>query len=334
MKIADMLHVIAKEYYFHIRETAVTDHGCLLETDCGTKIVSVWRDEARLRWAFAWREQLAEKGFRQVNRFIRTRKQAPYVPVGHQFLVVQDKVSGTPVGLRSADQWADLGELTGMLFAVFQDVSLSFQHTFSDHLSSRHPLDQTLTEKKRQAWKQELVKRDTIFSSLVGAHWASLEHRLTRARMLQATFGHALPFMLTLPHLELAQWQIWHTGCVGLSVTEPPSDTPSIGYASLARFLQDLFVQENGTIEKLNRFYAAFERQACLSIAEEYELLAQLIVPRAFFDVIDTYMENAETEDECFEQWVRLCARQEKLDQIHLWFAERLDRKKEESVSV
>ncbi|MGD8188786.1 phosphotransferase [Brevibacillus ginsengisoli] len=62
----------------------------LVETNRGTKELREWPRVDVMRWSFAWREQLARQGFRDVERFLRTRDAKAYVVAGRKGYTLTD----------------------------------------------------------------------------------------------------------------------------------------------------------------------------------------------------------------------------------------------------
>lgn len=297
-------------------------HGYRIETNVGSKYISVWRKEESLRWSFLWREELAKKGFRLVDRFIRTREGEPFVKVQEEYVVVQDLLLGEPIRLEE-ESTIQLGTLMGMLFNTFREIAVPV----TEDSQTAHFIDKT----ELDSYKKEVsIAPKSMFTHLVRMHWRSLEQRMKQAKALSSTKQEGKPIW-ALPNLQLEQWKRLENSLLGFST---PEQEPVLHVRSIAQFIQEMYLKQRESLELVERFYREFEQVYRPTLEEQYMILAYFIYPASFFSILQKYFRYGFTDEECTELWMNECEIQEKLDQLHLWFARHIDRLREESISI
>jgi Ser/Thr protein kinase RdoA (MazF antagonist) len=81
---------VCRQYKARVIRVSPVDDFFLLETNRGPKELRVWPRVDVMRWSFAWREQMARQGVREVERFIRTRDAKPYLVAGKRGFTLTD----------------------------------------------------------------------------------------------------------------------------------------------------------------------------------------------------------------------------------------------------
>ncbi|MFS0554387.1 phosphotransferase [Brevibacillus sp. 179-C9.3 HS] len=84
------LSEVCQQYRARVIRITPLDDCYLLETNRGPKELHVWPRVDVMRWSFAWRERLARQGFREVERFIRTRDTKPFLIMGKRGVTMTD----------------------------------------------------------------------------------------------------------------------------------------------------------------------------------------------------------------------------------------------------
>jgi hypothetical protein len=329
LKFTTLIKIIDNKYHFHVYHSIPTENGYYLETNYGTKRVMVWKHEPCLRWSYLWREELAKKGFRQVDRFIGTRDGAPYVKVNEEYIVVQDKLLGKELSLNQLQSFSLLGQFAGLLFQTFKEITQrEYQHK-KDQLYFNNMMSGPLDEDNVKTLKREIVtNKQSMFTRLVTEHWKSLEKRWKQSLALQRLEQIST---VSLPRIDPKQLIQLEQGCFSFSSDD---QDVSHGYQSIAKLMQDLYIEQRAPLNHVERFYADFEQVCRPSLQEQCNLLSYLIYPKAFFEIVNKYLYHGFSSDECVQVWMDLCQKQERLDQLHQWFAERLDRAREDAVSL
>lgn len=107
----------------------------LVETNRGTKELREWPRVDVMRWSFTWREQLARQGFRDVERFLRTRDAKPYVVAGRKGYTLTDH-------LRKQQEFVPVKEQVGECGAIVARMHQA-------QLNQRSPIAIELFQKER-----------------------------------------------------------------------------------------------------------------------------------------------------------------------------------------
>jgi hypothetical protein len=331
------MQAIAEEYNFHVYHTVPVEGGYRIETNVGSKMISVWNNKEDLQWSFLWREELAKRGYRQIDRFIRTRDGAPFVKNKDEYIVVQDIFKGEQIKSNQSEKWAAVGQMMGTLFQAFKDVS---HQAFPQTESLNRPFNDIepkeeyfLNKSKVQGLKKELVlSPETMFSYLANVHWKAIERRWKQAldiyRVGRTQKKQKISY---LSSIKPRQWILMEQGCLAYSTLEQSKSTD---IECISSFLQELYLQYGESLEVTEYFYQQFEKVYQPSLEDQYFILSTFIYPRAFFHILTKYLHQSYSEEDCMEQWMEECEKQEKLNPLHLWFAERVDRFREETVSL
>jgi hypothetical protein len=299
-----------------------TDNGFYLETNYGPKRVVVWKYEPCLRWSYLWREELAKKGFRQVDRFIGTRDGAPYVKINEEFIVVQDKLFGKELTLNQLQSMFLLGQFVGLLFQTFKEIT-------QRELYFSNVVIESLDEEDVKKLKRAVVtNKQSIFTHLVTQHWKLLEKRWKQSLALLRLGQSSI---VSLPNIDPKQLTQLQQGCFSFSSNEQQI---TYGFQGIAELMQSLYIEEKVDLNHVESFYDHFEQVYQPSLNDQFNVLSYLIYPKAFFEIVNKYLHHGFSSNECVQLWMDLCQKQERLDQLHQWFAERLDQAREGAVSL
>jgi hypothetical protein len=329
LKLTTLLQIINNNYHFHVYHSIPTDDGYRLETNYGSKRISVWKHEQSLHWSFLWREVIAKKGLRQVDRFIRARDGAPYVKVNEEYIVAQDIVVGKSISLDQPENWSVLGQFVGILFQTFKEICQQDHQHKGDQFYWKKTLHQKKDEESIDGLKKALVtQKESPFTNIVKEHWKSLDKRWKQSSALQRASHSSI---VCLPKIAVEQCILLEPG--GLSFSSK-SQHAAFDYQSVAGLMQELYLQEKGSLKYMEMFYSDFEQIYQPSLKEQYNILSCLIYPMSFFEIVYKYLHYGFSNDESVQNWMELCNKQERLDQLHRWFAERLDRVREDAVSL
>ncbi|QQE73308.1 phosphotransferase [Brevibacillus composti] len=90
----------------------------LLETNRGPKELHIWPRADVMRWSFFWRESMARQGFRQLERFIRTRDAKPYVMMGQRGITLTDHQRHIEAVTPTVELARQCGEIVAMMHAA------------------------------------------------------------------------------------------------------------------------------------------------------------------------------------------------------------------------
>lgn len=332
MNLSTLLQTITKEYHFHVYHTTPLEHGFRLETNVGSKYAFIWNQKEQLQRSFYWKEEVAKKGFRQIDRFIRTRDGAPFVQINKEYLVIQDAFDGEEMAYGSAEVWERVGQICGMIYIACVESSSSFQNEQQNLPTDRdQPLPLSLVNlEDLTLMKRKLLAQDNMFTHLVHLHWKELEKRWKHAQAIERASHAKNSFLLFYPTLHLEQWVMLERGLALQSKNCPLLQ----GLQGISEFMQEAFLQPEVGLEQVEAFLTGFESTSQASLEEHYLIMAHMIYPRTFMRILGAYLAGMGTIEESVEKWMDECEKQEKLDQLYVWFAERIDRLREETVSL
>lgn len=324
------MQTLASHYHFHVYRSIHIKDGYRLETNCGPKKISVWSQEPYLHWSFLWREELAHKGFRQVDRFIRTRDGAPYVKVNQEYVVVQDILEGKRIPFDQPLSWLLLAKSMGLLFRSFRELAQRYYNYQKKSANWENVSEDKYTDHKRlQELKKRIVtQKDSMFTYLVKEHWLSIEKRWKQSITLQRIECSPI---VSLSKVNLDDIILLQQGCLGFCLNQ---HQVAYDYQAIAELLKDLYQQEGASLENMEYFYSSFQNIYQPTLEDQYNILSHLIYPKSFIEMIHNYLEYGYSDQDCAQGWMELCQNQEKLDQLHHWYAERIDRMREDAVSI
>jgi len=270
---ARVIHVAPQEDYY------------LLETNRGPKELRVWPRVDILRWSYAWREQLVKDGFRDVERFIRTRDAKPYVVLGRKGYTLTDHVRGAETALTAEEAAAHCGQLTAAMHRAQQQHQVGFASELfgKEQAHARHEAD------RAKRYYLELADQSSLHEQ---AKWVislfpPLLQRMERSAQLLAA-ARIEPDQLAVSHRELGMenWLV-HQGRIVLRGFYRPN--LSVQLRDVAGFLRDLY-REHGDLRRIDLFLDGYEEVRPLSYEEYKVLLAFMAFPQELWLAIDAYV--------------------------------------------
>src|SRR5699024_2429669 len=94
------------------------DHGYIVDTSKGKRLVSIWENAQLLRWSNTWREKLYNQGQHQVQRFLLNRNNKKYIHYRGKYFVLSRIPEGKIIEAKSEEECKFAGEV----FAQFHSV--------------------------------------------------------------------------------------------------------------------------------------------------------------------------------------------------------------------
>lgn len=335
VNLSTLLSTIKQYYPYQVHDHRPTPGGYTLQTNYGPKIVTLVQDQTYLHWAFLWREELAKKGFRFIDRFIRTRDEAPFVSISPYQLVVRDALTEplfSPIPHPEAKElYRPIGQIMGLMFQTAEalDQKYATHPEFSSWKHKKRVEHSLMPEERFVQLKKDLVTaKETIFLQLVKSNWRLIEQRWKHTvflfRQRQSEF---------MPPIE-PRLQYFYLYQDKLLCYFAEEFTLSMGLRGVAQFIQEIFFQNNGRLLELQGFLEGFEESFPLTKQQHFEILAWFIYPDRFFKIIDDYKKQVKSEESCVQEWIDLCQLQSDLDHLQHWYAAKIDRLREDAVSV
>ncbi|WP_246009310.1 aminoglycoside phosphotransferase family protein [Brevibacillus fluminis] len=303
----------------------------LLETNRGPKELRVWPRVDVMRWSFAWREQLARHGVRDVERFIRTRDAKPYVVLAKKGFTLTDHVPQAETLLPDSSQSAHCGSVVAAMHKAQQADSF---FTSEEVLKKEQMLAAEEVKRAREVFAQFVEGKDdwSEADAWVASQFPPLLERMERsAELLQAVPPDEE--WLSVSHRELTShnWGM-HDGRLILRGFYRP--VLSVQHRDTAGFLREVIMQDAESA-KVQSFLDGYEETKPLTYSEYQMLLAFMAFPEETWKSVESYVtqvpserEKAGTSD--IEAAIR---RQEQVDALLLEVAERAERTRSERLS-
>ncbi|GAA0355209.1 hypothetical protein [Bacillus horti] len=334
MDKSTMYRMVRQHYLFEIDEVIHNGSEYLLQTNWGPKLAIVLEDRVLLHHSFLWREDLVKKGLRLTDRFIRTRDGAPFCPFQDQYIVLRDQLEQESLTYSESlaeDIYLATGQVLGIMYRSVKELNERYKYhkEFSDWKCKQISLQSVYSTEHMLKLKEAIYSRtESLFLTLVRSNWKQLEKRWKDASLLlrQYSISFVAPFMPELHSFYLYQekWLAYASKRI----------RSSIGLQGLSFVLQEIFERGNGNFFKLEQLLSGIAESYDLTIAEHFEILAWLIYPQEFFVLIEQYLKQNTEEEESISHWMELCQKQERYDQLQLWYAQKTDRLREEAVSL
>lgn len=302
----------------------------LLETNRGPKELRVWPRVDVMRWSFAWREQLARHGCRDVERFIRTRDAKPYVVMAKKGFTLTDHVPQAETLLPDSSQSTHFGSVVAGMhkaqqadtFFTSEEVLKKEQTQIGEEVKRARLLFEQFEEVKDD-WSEE--------DAWVASQFSPLFERMERSEELLQGVPPDEEW-LSVSHRDLSSnnWGI-HDGRLILRGFYRP--VLSVQQRDTAGFLRELFVQ-TAEKESVQLFLDGYEETKPLTYGEYQMLLAFMAFPEETWKRVEAYLvqlpsEREETGTAQIEAAIR---RQEQVDALLLELAERAERTRSGSI--
>lgn len=328
MDFSKLLNTLSKSYYFDVYHAHKRSRGYLLETNYGPKWLTVWKDKDELEWSYQWRESLVKYHFRQVDRFILSKHERPYINCGSAFMTVQDIIKGDTLDLRQENVWQLLGYFMAKLYQAFEHASRHAHLNIATKQRWRESYFNRWTITYYASLKKDLQNDTSLFASLVLSYWPLLIKRIKQAIVLFHESMAETKHLFTLSNLQLKQWTLIPPGYVSFISY---NKRPLIGMECFARLWQHIYLRNNSRSYN-EAFYDSFAHYYKPTLNVQYGILANLIYPHRFLSVINHYVKQRHDEEACIQLWMKLCDQQSTLDQLHLSYADHIDQQRQEYV--
>jgi len=283
------LKQVCQRYKIRVIQITPHDDFYLLETNRGPKELRLWPRIEVMRWSFAWREQLARQGVREVERFIRTRDAKPFVIAGRKGFTLTDHLRGAQPYSPSRAHAATCGSMVAMMHDAQQNNHLldaaellKKEQGFAIAEAKRaRRLHQELLS--REAFPQEL---DKWLSSLFGP----LVERMERSAdlLLAAQQGEMESIAVSHRQLGAENWTLvdekvmlrgfYRTGL-------------SVQMRDVAHFLKQLYTEQED-LERVDAFLDGYEAKRRIRYEDYKLLLGFMAFPLETWNRIEQYVSN------------------------------------------
>ncbi|QOT01128.1 hypothetical protein JNUCC42_10990 [Brevibacterium sp. JNUCC-42] len=318
---------ICKRYKIRtIKITPKTDYY-LIQTNRGTKEMRVWPRVDYMRWSFGWREQMARQGFRNVERFIRTKDSKPYVVSNKKGYSLTDHYSAAEPIAYTIDNMMECGRMIARMHQAQQAQATQIGGELLKREQSHAQEVMVQTKKILEQWEREsnLKQRRSRWSSL----FSSILERMERSAVLIKSVS--LPEeILAASHKELTRknWvmvdnKLFLRGFYKTSLTIQHKDTAS--------FLQEIAL-DGGDPALVDAFLDGYEEEKTLSYEEFRLLLSFMVYPQELWSNLEKVLQvNIKEDNQVAEDIKQSVMRQRELDYHLQRLAKRAERGRQPS---
>jgi Ser/Thr protein kinase RdoA (MazF antagonist) len=298
------LSEVLQRYKARVIQITPLDDCYLLETNRGPKELRLWPRVDIMRWSFAWREQMVRQGFREVERFIRTRDAKPFLVFGKRGFTLTDHLRQKDPYAPTAENAKQSGRVVARMHLAQQANSL-FQG--ADFLKQEQ-LNATSEAKRARAMVEDFGDCDQKTAGL----FAPLLERMERSAQLLSS-RWVDPEQLAVSHRSLHRdnWGLVDDKLFLHGFYRPAL---SVQQRDVACYLRELFLhQEN--MDLVTAFLDGYEELKPLHYGDYTLILAFMAYPEELWKSLERYFslmnEQGEGSTEEIEQAI---ARQQLVD--------------------
>lgn len=156
---------VIRQYNFRVGIIESYKNHHILKTDRGVKILNVWQDLNKLEQINYHQELLANKGFRKMDHFIKTKDEKPYVIYKGLGYSLSDFIKGTTPSIKMESDLGILGTTLGDLHKALVEIKVNkpfikWSYHFERGYHSLSELQRNLTEKQYKTEIEQLFLAD------------------------------------------------------------------------------------------------------------------------------------------------------------------------------
>ncbi len=316
----DLSEVLQRYKARVIRITPLDDYY-LLETNRGPKELHVWPRVDVMRWSFAWREQMARQGLREVERFIRTRDAKPYLVMGKKGFTLTDHLRRIDPFVPTVETARQSGRVVARMHTAQQK-----NHLFQAHDFLKQEQLHAFSEARRaRALSEEWSARDPWLSGV----FPPLLERMERSAELLSS-RRIDPDRLAVSHRDLRQvnWGLVSDKLFLRGFFQTPL---SVQQRDVACFLRELYVEFQNA-DLVTAFLDGYEEHKPLQYGDYTLMLAFMAYPEDVWQSLDRYISGVREDGEAptgdLEQAL---ARQQHVDRLLRHVAHRAEHARSEA---
>lgn len=247
----------------------------LVETNRGTKELREWPRVDVLRWSFAWREQMARQGFRDVERFLRTRDAKPYVVQGRNGYTLTDHLRTHEEFLPVNHQLSECGKI----IARMHQAQLNQRLTIAYELFNKEVALLGLEEKRARELHQELGnQKDSLTEpeEWVASQFAPLLERMSKSlKLLEGAIADESLLAVSQRYLGTENFCLVD-GRLFLKGFYRP--VLSIQHRDTADFIRQIYLS-TGSLDAVGKVLDGYEQHKQIGFQDYLLLLAFILFP-------------------------------------------------------
>lgn len=315
---------------YKIRVIHITPHDdfYLLETNRGPKELRLWPRIEVMRWSFAWREQLARQGIREVERFIRTRDAKPFVIAGRKGFTLTDHLRGAMPYSPSRAHASTCGSIVAMM----HEAQLSSHLLDAAELLKKEQGFAVAESKRARRLQQELLSRSAFPTErekwLANLFEPLIERMERSAALLESVQSEEERLAVSHRQLGAENWTL-----VGgkLMLRGFYRTGLSVQMRDVATYLKELYT-ETEDFDRIDAFLDGYHARRRIGYEDYKLLLGFMAFPLHTWNRFEQYVSHVSLaqeearEEEAPEAILAALALQEKIDRLLQHIAHRAER--------
>ncbi|MBO8163807.1 MAG: phosphotransferase [Brevibacillus sp.] len=307
------LKEICQRYKIRVIDVEAMNDHYLLETNRGPKELHIWPRLDVLRWSFAWRERLARQGFREVERFIRTRDAKPYVIIRKIGYTLNDHLRDACPLSPSLEHAFRCGQLV----ARMHQAQAASDYPYVPELLKREQNRTALEVKRARELYRQLEMRAGELDPARG--WIARQVPPLLERMERSAELLASPLLtdewLAPSHPDLGLENLaWVDGKLFLRGFWRPN--MSVQPRDIAFYLQQLY-QQGRSLDLIDAFLDGYEQIKTVRYRDYLLLLAFMAFPEQAWRQVEHAINAPSPDDQEAVSAIRQTLRQQQeLDQM------------------
>lgn len=307
---------VMRQYHFRVGtiESFKTFH--ILKTDRGTKILNLWQDIHQLEQVHYHQEILVSKGFRKIDRFIRTKAERPYVIYKGIGYTLSDAINGISPSIKRENDLEIVGKTLGALHSALITIKVNkpfikWSYHFEKGYQSLNELQTKLTIKQNKTQIDQLVLADiSSYKEQINQsiQMANKVERNMMKNQIEPIWCHGNLTLNSFKIDELGQgWIIDYR-------------TPIVEIASydLAKLVSRLYLKNGYDFKPIKLIINNYKEIKPLSTDDKLWILTYIAYPHGLWKLYQLYkLGKAESEIESIEQYQRLIEEQINLGKLY-----------------
>lgn len=288
------LSQVCQHYRARVIRVTPLEDGYLLETNRGPKELRIWPRMDVMRWSFAWRERLARQGFRELERFIRTRDSKPFLMVGRRGVTMTDHIRHIEAFRPGEELARQCGRVTGMMHQAQQESPLLAGAEYLKQEQMKSETEWVRAKAMFEAYRSKFAKEKGE-KRWVTELMAPLLQRMERSFRLLAN-ENISPEWVGVSHRELRRdnWGMVNGKLYLLGFFRP---TLSVQQRDVSTYLRELYLT-HGDLKQIDAFLDGYEEVKPLSYGDYTLLLAFMARPREVWKSVESYVKRAANEQD------------------------------------
>lgn len=307
---------VIRQYSFRVGTIDSFKTFYILKTDRGTKILNVWNDIHQLEQVHYHQELLISKGFRKIDRFIRTKDKKPYVIYRGIGYSLSDVIKGISPSIKLENDLELVGKTLGALHSALKAIKvykpfIKWSYHFEKGYHSLGELQTKLKIKQHKTQIDQLVLadipsyKDQIKQSIQMAD--KVEKNMIKNR-LEPIWCHG---NLTLNSFKIDDFgQGWIIDY----------QTPIVEVASydVAKLISRLYLKNGYDFKPIALILNNYHEIKPLSTDDKLWILTYVAYPHGLWKLYQLYrLGKIESEIESIEQYHRLIEEQISLGKLY-----------------